>query len=37
MAQAADTKKRGRNRESAMDRNQLLKAYGDMLLIRRFE
>ncbi len=37
MAQAAETKKRGRNRESAMDREQLLKAYGDMLLIRRFE
>jgi len=37
MAQSAETKKRGRNREAAMDRNQLLKAYGDMLLIRRFE
>ena len=36
MAQA-DTRKRGKNREPAMDRDQLLKAYGDMLLIRRFE
>ena len=36
MAQA-DTRKRGRNRESAMNQEQLLKAYGDMLLIRRFE
>ena len=36
MAQA-DTRKRGRNRESAMTREQLLKAYGDMMLIRRFE
>ena len=37
MAQAAENRKRGRNRESAMDRDQLLRAYGDMLLIRRFE
>ena len=37
MAQPADTRKRGRNRELSMDRDQLLKAYGDMLLIRRFE
>ena len=38
MAQAADARKgRGRNRESAMNQEQLLKAYGDMLLIRRFE
>ena len=37
MAQAAETRKRGKNRESSMDREQLLRAYGDMLLIRRFE
>ena len=37
MALAADIRKRGKNRESAMNREQLLKAYGDMLLIRRFE
>ncbi len=37
MAQPADTRKRGRNREGSMSQEQLLKAYGDMLLIRRFE
>ncbi len=42
MAQAAetrsvDTKKRGRNRAPGLNREQLLKAYHDMLLIRRFE
>ena len=38
MAQAAETRKRGsRARESAMTKEQLLSAYGDMLLIRRFE
>jgi pyruvate dehydrogenase E1 component alpha subunit len=38
MAQAAsDTKKRTKGRNSGMGRDQLLKAYHDMLLIRRFE
>ena len=37
MAQAAEARKRGKTRESAMTRDQLLKAYGDMMLIRRFE
>ena len=49
MAQAAETRKRGKDSESlsgapqppatnqAMSREQLVKAYGDMLLIRRFE
>ena len=41
MAVAAETRKRGKGRESAsnsaMTPEQLLKAYGDMLLIRRFE
>jgi pyruvate dehydrogenase E1 component alpha subunit len=37
MAQAADAKKRGKPREQAMSTEQLLKAYRDMLLIRRFE
>ena len=37
MAQAAEARKRGKNREEAMDKSQLLKAYRDMLLIRRFE
>ena len=37
MAQAAETRKRGKNREAAMNRDQLLKAYSDMMLIRRFE
>ena len=37
MAQAAETKKRGKVKEPAVDRDQLLKAYRSMLLIRRFE
>ena len=50
MAQAAETRKRGKDSEApnsgmsqppatnqAMSREQLVKAYGDMLLIRRFE
>ncbi len=39
MAQAAEAKKRGKPRESnsAMNREELLQAYRDMLLIRRFE
>jgi len=38
MAQAAEAKgKRGKPRESSMTTEQLLKAYRDMLLIRRFE
>ena len=38
MAQAAEARKRGtRAKQSAMTKEELLKAYGDMLLIRRFE
>jgi len=37
MAQAAEAKKRGKSREPAIGREQLLTAYHDMLLIRRFE
>lgn len=38
MAQAAEAKtRRGKSKESAMTPEQLLKAYRDMLLIRRFE
>ncbi len=38
MAQAADVRKRGKNsKPMAMSQEELLKAYGDMLLIRRFE
>jgi pyruvate dehydrogenase E1 component alpha subunit len=37
MAQAAEVKKRGKGREVAMSKDELLKAYHDMLLIRRFE
>ena len=38
MAQAAQARKRGtRTKDSAMSKDQLLRAYGDMLLIRRFE
>ena len=37
MAQAAETRRRSKARESAMSQEQLLEAYGDMLLIRRFE
>src|SRR6476646_11590285 len=38
MANAAETRKRGgKARAPSVDRDQLLKAYRDMLLIRRFE
>src|SRR5947209_9765290 len=37
MAQVAEIRKRGKSRELAMSRDQLLQAYHDMLLIRRFE
>ncbi len=38
MGQAAEARKRGgRTRESAMTKEELLKVYGTMLLIRRFE
>src|SRR5471030_2943118 len=37
MAQAAETKRRGKTKDKAVDRDDLLKAYHDMLLIRRFE
>ena len=38
MANAAETRKRGsKAREPSVDKQQLLKAYRDMLLIRRFE
>ncbi len=37
MAQAVDSRKRARPREQGLPREQLLKAYRDMLLIRRFE
>ena len=37
MADVAETLERGHNRTPSMDRDQLLHAYGDMLLIRRFE
>ena len=37
MAQAADTRKRGKAKEPAIDRDALLQAYRTMLLIRRFE
>ena len=37
MAQAADTRKRGKNATPGIDREQLLAAYRSMLLIRRFE
>jgi pyruvate dehydrogenase E1 component alpha subunit len=37
MAQATETRKRGKARELPMTREQLLQAYRDMLLIRRFE
>jgi pyruvate dehydrogenase E1 component alpha subunit len=38
MAQTAEaSKKRGKSRQTGMDRADLLKAYRDMLLIRRFE
>ncbi len=37
MAQAAEARKRGKSRETAIDTDRLLAAYRDMLLIRRFE
>ena len=37
MAQAAESRKRGKTKEKAVDRDTLLKAYRSMLLIRRFE
>ena len=37
MAQAADKARRGKPRDSAIDKEHLLRAYHDMLLIRRFE
>jgi pyruvate dehydrogenase E1 component alpha subunit len=37
MAQAIDGRKRAKPREQGLPREQLLKAYRDMLLIRRFE
>jgi pyruvate dehydrogenase E1 component alpha subunit len=37
MAQAAETRKRGKTKDKAVDRDVLLKAYRKMLLIRRFE
>ena len=37
MAQTAEVKKRGKSRDVPMSKDQLLKAYHDMLLIRRFE
>ena len=37
MAQAAEARKRARTREPSADKDVLLQAYHDMLLIRRFE
>ncbi len=37
MAQAAETRKRGKAKEPSIDRDELLRAYRMMLLIRRFE
>ncbi len=37
MAQAAEKAKRAKPRDARIDKDQLLKAYHDMLLIRRFE
>ena len=37
MAQAAETKKRGKTKSPSMARDALLRAFRDMLLIRRFE
>ena len=37
MAQAAEKARRGKPRETTIDKDQLLRAYHDMLLIRRFE
>ena len=37
MAQAAEKTRRGKTRDPAASKDQLFKAYHDMLLIRRFE
>jgi pyruvate dehydrogenase E1 component alpha subunit len=37
MAQAAEKSRRGKSAGAALSQDQLLRAYGDMLLIRRFE
>ena len=37
MAQAAETKKRGKSKDKPVDKEALLRAYRKMLLIRRFE
>ncbi len=37
MAQAVETRKRGKTKEPSLDRDALLRAYRMMLLIRRFE
>ena len=37
MAQAAEKTRRGKPRDTALDKDHLLRAYRDMLLIRRFE
>jgi pyruvate dehydrogenase E1 component alpha subunit len=37
MAQVAEARKRGKSRDLGISREQLLQAYHDMLLIRRFE
>ncbi|MBW4090619.1 MAG: pyruvate dehydrogenase (acetyl-transferring) E1 component subunit alpha [Proteobacteria bacterium] len=37
MAQAAEKARRGKPRDNAIDKEHLLRAYHDMLLIRRFE
>ena len=37
MSQTTETRKRGKGRKAAMSKEQLLQAYADMLLIRRFE
>jgi len=37
MAQAVETRKRGKAKEPAVDKDELLRAYRMMLLIRRFE
>src|SRR6202162_4932384 len=37
MAQAAETRKRGKSQDKTVDQETLLQAYRSMLLIRRFE
>ncbi|MGH7156124.1 MAG: pyruvate dehydrogenase (acetyl-transferring) E1 component subunit alpha, partial [Acetobacteraceae bacterium] len=37
MAQAAEKTRRAKPRDASVDKARLLKAYHDMLLIRRFE